>query len=104
RWDGMVDDIRPALDYFVRQHNETDNVAKARLVLGRALLAQSDPAGAEAEFGTAATHFGQERATREQAGAEFWRARALTAAHRQADALTSLDLAHTLYLELGDSR
>ncbi|MBF6426859.1 hypothetical protein IU440_19430 [Nocardia cyriacigeorgica] len=104
QWDGMVDDICPALDYFVRQHNETDNVAKARLVLGRALLAQGDAAGAEAEFATAATHFGQERATREQAGAEFWRARALAAAHRQADALTNLDLAHTLYQELGDNR
>ncbi|TLF92479.1 hypothetical protein FEK35_30350 [Nocardia cyriacigeorgica] len=104
RLEGMVDDIRPALNYFEEQDNETDNVAKARLVLGRALLEQGDAAGAEAEFATAARHFEQERATREQAGAEFWRAKALEAARRREEALTSLDLAESLYLELGDRR
>lgn len=103
-WDGIVDDIRPALDYFLQQNNETDNVAKTRLVLGRALLAEGNAACAEVEFGTAAAYFGQERATREQAGAELWRAKALAAAHRRAEALTSLDLAQSRYQELGDSR
>ncbi|MFE3444051.1 NB-ARC domain-containing protein [Nocardia sp. NPDC059180] len=104
RWAGMDDDIRPALDYFKRQDNETDNVAKTRLVLGRALLASADAAGAEAEFAAAAEFFEQERATRGQAGALFWRAKALDAAHRRAEALSILDLAEELYRDLGDSR
>ncbi|WP_280234528.1 tetratricopeptide repeat protein [Nocardia cyriacigeorgica] len=104
QWDRMVDDIEPAIAYFDQHPNETDNRAKTRLVRGRALLARGEAAQAETEFRTVAELFKEEQAHRGRADAEFWRAKAFIDAQRREEALICLDLAFTLFRELGDSR
>ncbi|MFJ4651919.1 tetratricopeptide repeat protein [Nocardia sp. NPDC088792] len=101
RWDGVAQRARKVLAYFDDLGNETDNCAKIRMVLGRALLAQGEAADAATIFGDAADFFAAEGARRHQADAEHLRSRALLAARRIDDAEIALHTAFDLYRGVG---
>lgn len=105
-WDRVIAEAPAATDYFDRHENrnETDNRAKPRLVLGRALLALGDPAAAIVQLRTAVDHFDTDGARRHQADARYWLARAYSAAHQSADAEHQYRAALSYYSEIRHPR
>ncbi|RJO74841.1 hypothetical protein D5S18_15505 [Nocardia panacis] len=95
-------EARSAQTYFDRFDNETDNRAKARFVIARALIANDDPQEALPVLREALELFGRDHARRETADTHRLIGRTLTATGQYAEAAENYRTALDYYTLVGN--